>query len=329
MWPAADLRRTLVVSAAMFVLGLGAWRALDPRLPPGPFDLLHGLPGFEAIGIPARFWGYLALPMALFSAAALTRLEDETDRGRPRRLLWAAVFVSVLGFQAVSLALPFVTPKGRVVVTPKAVPERITEIRNVHGPRLSQAAELAPRVGLLEAYNLHDYIHGRIRTGSELVQSVRSVGESRVAVNSEWDGWSRIRLGFPSGAPAGTVIVLNQNFHPRWSSSEGIATRNRPGNLCVKLAKAVPDGAVLELDFHDRYSVLGSRVSFWSALAVLAIGIASGAAALARRLFRKRSRASGGASGWGETPVSLPSAPPLSRLEAPAPARPTEQAPGD
>src|SRR5262249_9135548 len=52
-FPAGDRWRMLVVSAVSFVLGLGAWRALAPWLPPGPFDLLHRLPGFVAIGIPS------------------------------------------------------------------------------------------------------------------------------------------------------------------------------------------------------------------------------------------------------------------------------------
>src|SRR5262249_1063872 len=66
------LARFLVVSGATFLVGLGAWKALGAWLPPGPFDLLHRLPGFETIGLPSRFWGLLALPLALPAAVCLT-----------------------------------------------------------------------------------------------------------------------------------------------------------------------------------------------------------------------------------------------------------------
>jgi hypothetical protein len=115
--------RFLAVSAASFVVGLGAWRALAAWIPAGPFDLLHRLPGFETIGIPSRFWGFLALPLALAAAVALRALEQDTISGRPNRLLWTGVFVFALAFQAVSLAQPFLTPRGRQHLKAARMPE--------------------------------------------------------------------------------------------------------------------------------------------------------------------------------------------------------------
>ena len=299
-FPDADRRRLILVSAIVFVLGLGSWRALSSWLPPGPFDLLHRLPGFAAIGIPSRFWGYLALPLALACAAALDLVQGETTPSRPRRALWAGVFLSILGYQLASVLPPFVSEKGRMIVQEKPAPPVIRSIRNVHGPVESQAAELSPDTGLLEAYNAHEYIEGIIREGSEIVLSASAPDGRPVPVEGSWDGWNRIRLAFPSGAPDGTRVLLNQNSHPRWGFAGGLATSNRNGNLLAVLNRDAAPGTRLDLAFHDPASALGARVSFWSALAAGAAALALSAFAFARR--RESSRASGG----GEAPVAVP-----------------------
>ena len=283
-WPREDLRRMLIVSAAMLVFGFGAWRALASWLPPGPFDLLHRLPGFMAIGIPSRFWGFLALPLALSSAIALGRLEAETSRCRPHLALWAAAFLFTLGFQAVSLVLPFVGERGRLVVKAKPVPPTVTSIRNVHGPFLSQSGELSPETGLIEAYDAHDFIQGSIREGAALVLEARGPEGQPVPVNARWDGWSRIRLVFPLGAAAGTAIVFNQNFHPRWVFTAGEAVQDARGNLAARLPNGARPGEALDLVFHDPFSALGSRVSLFSGLAVLAVALSLAGIRLADRL---------------------------------------------
>jgi hypothetical protein len=270
-FPAGDRGRLLAVSAVSFVLGLGAWRALASWLPPGPFDLLHRLPGFVAIGIPSRFWGYLALPLALAGAAAIVRLEMEPARFR--RAAWAGLFVSILGFQILSIVPPFVNERGRIVVNVEPIPAAVSTIRNVHGPHVSQAQELSPETGLIEAYNGHEFIQGRIRQGAEVVKAALTREGSAVPVAASWDGWNRIRIEFPSGAPAGTKIVLNANFHPRWSFSGGFADRDANGNLRAVLLKSAAAGAVLDLSFHDPASALGAQVSLWSAFALMAAGL--------------------------------------------------------
>jgi hypothetical protein len=306
-FPNEDRQRFLVVSAAMFVLGLGAWRALSSWLPPGPFDLLHRLPGFGAIGIPSRFWGYLALPLALACAAALDFVQGETTPARPRLALWAGVFLSVLGFQVSSILPPFVSENGRMIVEEKSVPPAIRTILNVHGPRVSQAAELFPDTGLLEAYDAHEYIQGIIREGSELVVAASTPAGKSVPVQASWEGWSRIRLAFPSGAPNGTEILLNQNSHPRWGFAGGLATSDRHGNLRAVLTRDAAPGERLEVSFHDPASAMGERVSFWSALVAAAAALALAVFAFARRLARRReaSRAGGGALPVPESPGLL------------------------
>lgn len=279
----------LIVSGAMLVFGLGAWRALASWLPPGPFDLLHRLPGFVAVGIPSRFWGFLALPLAFSSAIALRRLEAESSRRRPHLALWAGVFLFTLGFQAVSLVLPFVSERGRLVLKAKSIPPAVTTIRNVHGPSLSQSGELAPAIGLMEAYDAHDFIQGSIQEGTAIVLDARGPDGAPVPVTARWDGWSRIRLVFPAGAPAGTAIVFNQNFHPRWSLTNGEAVRDARGNLAARIPNGARPGEALDLVFHDPFSALGSRVSLFSGLAVLAAALSLAGIRLADRLRSKPS----------------------------------------
>jgi len=264
-----DRRRFLLVSAVTFVLGLGAWRALGRWLPPGPFDILHEFPGFEAIGIPSRFWGYLALPLALACAVAVRGLEQETTPARPRRLLWLVLFAFTLGFQVISLAEPFLSTTGRLIVPHAALPRAIHAIQNVPGPEGSQAELIGPTTDLIDAYNAHDYIQGEIAPGTALVLQARDSRGASIPVIAQWNGWSRIDVELPAGSPAGTRIVFNQNFHPLWSASLGLVTRNGAGNLSLRLHRPEAAGCAISLTFRDPSSILGSRVSAVSAVAFL------------------------------------------------------------
>ena len=253
--------RFLLVSAVTFLIGLGAWKALARWLPPGPFDLLHALPGFETVGIPARFWGYLALPLALAAAVALRTLEEDTCPARPRRLLWTGVFVFTLAFEATALATPFISPRGRHRLRAAALPDQIHSIENMGGPVTDQSLHITPTRGVLEAYNNHDYIRGAVAPGSELMRQTRwARGDPPLYARAEWDGWNKIVVTLPDGGGPGAVI-LNQNFHPRWRSSEAVVTHNRRGNLAVRLAQHLPPGTTVVLRFRDEWSMLGKRIS--------------------------------------------------------------------
>ena len=279
----SDLRRFVLASGLCLVLGLGAWTTLASWLPPGPFDLLRKLPGFETIGIPARFWGYLALPLSLAAAVALSSLESDACPLRPRRALWAGVFVFTLGFQALSLAPPFLSERGRRYLSVPRMPSEVRRIENMPGPVTDQAMHLTPTRGVLEAYNNHDYVQGAIAPGSELVRQTRwTAGDPPLVATAEWDGWSTIVVTLPEGGGPGAVI-LNQNFHPRWRSSAGAATQSRRGNLALRLSRHVPPGTTIRLRFRDEASLLGKRISRISAWVFLAAAAAVFAPGLRRR----------------------------------------------
>jgi hypothetical protein len=113
-----------------------------------------------------------------------------------------------------------------------------------------------------------------------------------------------MRLTFPSGAPNGTEILLNQNSHPLWGFAGGIATRDRRGNLRAVLTRGAAPGARLDLTFHDPASALGERVSFWSALAAAVAALALSLFAFARRLSRRREALRASDSGGGSVAVA-------------------------
>jgi hypothetical protein len=263
----------------VFVIGLGSLRVFGRWLPPSPFDLLHELPGFVAVGIPGRFWGYLALPLAVASAIGVRALERSgADDASP--VLWTFLFVSALGFQLVSISAPFLSPAGRRVVVQAGVPRSVSRIRIVSG-FASQASTITPTIGVLNAYNSQEYVHGDIVSGAALVRTSHDGGFGLLEATANWNGWSAIRVELPEGARAGALIVFNENFHPRWSTSIGVITRNGAGNLCLRLHDALGPGQKIDVTFRDSNSIIGGRVSLITAFcaAILGLTVVSQAAA--------------------------------------------------
>ena len=254
--PRADRQRLFAVSAAVLVLGLGS----------APFALLAWLPGFRTVAFPARFWGFLSLPFALFGAVAIREFEAEKVSPAIRWAVSSALVVSLVGFEAWALPPPFLSRLGRVPVPEVTLPAKIERIENVQEPLGSQAATILPTRGLIHAYA--DYVRGEIEPGAELVRG----GGPVVA---RWDGWNDIELAVPESA-APTHVELNQNFHPFWSSSAGTVSKTKAGNLALDLP-AVTESTSVHLSFRDPYSVLGQRVTSWSAAvtAVIVLVLAS------------------------------------------------------
>jgi hypothetical protein len=259
--PSADRRRMLAISAVVLLLGLGSSHSLGRWAPPLPFDLLAPLPGFRTVDFPARFWGYLALPFALFGAVAIRELEAKEARPLLRHALSAGLVVSLVGYQAFSLSRPFLSARARVPVPEVTLPARIDRIANVLDPLGSQSATVLPTRGLIHAYA--DYDRGEIAPGAELVRSAVGPSGETVRAAARWNGWNDIELTLP-GRPSPTRLVLNQNFHRFWSSSLGTVSRTEAGNLAL----GVPGSAAptrVTLSFRDPGSALGQRVTRWSA----------------------------------------------------------------
>src|SRR5260370_12270317 len=68
-----------------------------------PFDLLRSFPGFRTIGVPVRYWGFLALPLSLLSAMALCKFASEFGDTRRVHVWLGLVLILQVGFQAETL----------------------------------------------------------------------------------------------------------------------------------------------------------------------------------------------------------------------------------
>jgi hypothetical protein len=247
------------VSAIVFVIGLGSWRTLGRWLPPSPFDILYPLPGFRAVGIPARFWGYLALPLAICSAISIRAFDRSVVPPLHRKVVWAGIYFLTLGYLVGTLPQPFMSAAGRAVVPPAIVPSHVNSILNVLDPIGSQAATILPARGVIHAYNDHDYLKGDISPGTDLIRSVQGADPQTPPVSARWDGWNRIVVDAP--ANVGPVsIILNQNFHPVWRSSLGTLSVYGTGNMMISLPPR-PQPTVVVLSFVDPASVRGRAVS--------------------------------------------------------------------
>jgi hypothetical protein len=189
-----------------------------------------------------------------------------------------------------SLAGPFLSARGRQDSPAAPLPVKIQTIVNAEGPYASQALSLKPDAGLIRAYNDHDYLRGSIAPGAELVRSAVAADGKALPAAAEWDGWNAIVLTLPGGGGPGTIL-FNQNFHPRWTSSAGVVTRNDDGNLMLRLTAPLPAGAAIILRFHDPWSAAGKEVSRVSAWVLVAAVLVLGALELAARRRSRRAAA--------------------------------------
>jgi len=101
--PATMRRPLLVVTLVSVVLGMGSLKALHVPVWLSPFDALRPLPGFRSIGVTGRYWGFLALPLSLLSAAALWKYVAEFGEGWRLHLCLGLALIFQLGFQAETL----------------------------------------------------------------------------------------------------------------------------------------------------------------------------------------------------------------------------------
>lgn len=259
--PADERPRLLAVSLVCLALGLGSSHSLGAWAPPLPFDLLAPLPGFRTVSLPARFWGFLSLPLALLGAVAIREFEAEETSPALRFAISAGLVVSLLGFASWSLPQPFLSERARVPVPEVTLPARLDRITNELDPLGSQSATILPTRGLIHAYA--DYARGRISPGAELIRAATGPSGESVPVTAVWNGWNEIDVSRAGPAPA-TRVELNQNFHPFWSASLGAVSRTERRNLVLELPPA--DGAErVTLRFFDPWSALGLRVTRWTA----------------------------------------------------------------
>ncbi|HUI60156.1 MAG TPA: hypothetical protein VLX90_08030, partial [Steroidobacteraceae bacterium] len=274
----------LLVSAVSVWLGMGSLHLIHVPLWLDPFDWLRPLPGFRSMNVTGRFWGFLALPLSLLAAVALWRYVSSEDSALRRRLVIAGALALPLLFQAESTASAF-WPSRRY--EPAALeglyvgkPEKWLAVRAAGTARRpqQQGELISPVRAVIDCYDMDDFVRADARTGSSLIQSARIEEEEHGAQRALQAGfltWNRIRIS-PSGAfsPAregdGTLrIVLNQAYHPGWSSADCALERGPRDNLMARCSAADLAAHPVDLVFFDPVSDLGTRVSVRSWLVLM------------------------------------------------------------
>ena len=169
-----ELRLPLAVTAvASLVLGMGSLAAFGWPWLLSPFDLLRPLPGFRSIGVTARYWGFLALPLALAGAFGLAELLRERAASRRVHAWLAFAIILQVGFQTVVFVDAFRRSRP---YTPIPVAFEGAVEYAVRGRQL-QGALITPTRGVIDCYNHGDFIRPAMAPGRQLVQRVTLDGQ--------------------------------------------------------------------------------------------------------------------------------------------------------
>jgi hypothetical protein len=286
-WLVADLPATLgrpllVVSVASIVLGMGSLKGLHVPTWLSPFDLLRPLPGFRSIGVTGRYWGFLALPLSLMSAAALWKFASELRPGWRMHVCLASVLIFQLGFQAETLisqwlhSPPFSTAS---LATPfKHGPETVEYVA-IPGGHL-QGQILTPTRGVCDCYDMDDFTRAQNGPGSTLIAQVMVNGKDLISAASfkaQFVTWSHIRLhgGCATGSEPACALspstriqfTLSQAYHQGWTASGCTTSASAHGNLILDCPAENLRAASLEVVFDDPSSDWGAHISLtlWAA----------------------------------------------------------------
>jgi hypothetical protein len=266
-----ELREPLAVTAVVsFVLGMGSLGVLGWPWILSPFDLLRRLPGFRSMGVTARYWGFLALPLAMAGASGVTRLVRERGASRAVRGLLVLAMLLQVGFQAGAVASGL---RGSRTYAPAPLPPtgRPMEIEFARSGGLPQGATITPTRGVIDCYNNGDFLRPPMVPGRLLVQQVWLDDRPfhPTAFKGSFLSWSHIVVEPGASLPPGRWrVVLNQAHHRHWRSADAMVQPTPEGNLAIEWVSERGPAGPIHLVFEDPVSTLGSRVSriAWASL---------------------------------------------------------------
>jgi hypothetical protein len=259
----------LAVSFVSVWLGMGSLHAIHVPIVFSPFDWLRPLPGFRSMGVTARYWGFLALPLSLLGALALRRfiMERPDVKSLWHWLIW--VLLLQFGFQIVSLAGPALPghPCLASLVEPWSMRDG-ESVSHVFHCRKPEGEFISPTRGVIDCYDNDDFRHADTWPGSDLIESAHLEGaDTPLPVTARFMTWNRIRIEsaapMPSAANVSSSvhIVLDQAYHKFWRTNDCELSASDSGNLVVRCPADVMRNGPIELQFHDPVSELGTRTS--------------------------------------------------------------------
>jgi hypothetical protein len=225
--------------------------------------------------VTGRYWGFLALPLSLLSAAALWKTAAEL-RGWRLQLCLALVFVFQLVFQAETLVARWIhSAPWRDVPSRRYFGKGVETIDYVAiADTYMQGEVIAPTRGVCDCYDMDDFVRAQTGPGPDLVLRVMQDGTPVATAGSLLGGfasWNHIFLSAGCDTDRTVVcmapdaariqIVLKQAYHPNWHAS-GCETHAAPhGNLTLDCPAWRLEESPVELVFRDVVSDVAAHVS--------------------------------------------------------------------
>jgi hypothetical protein len=254
---------------------MGSLKSLHVPTWLSPFDLLRPLPGFRSLNVTGRYWGFLALPLSLLSAAALSRIVNEAW-GEKRWRFWIGFAVVLqLGFQTQTLLSKWApSPSYEHRDFEHAFKDGPQPIEYVTAHPKRQGELITPTRGVVDCYNEDDFIKADIDTGTQLVrQQIRDGAMIPVqpSTHAGFVTWSHIRLSLDDSSPALAAsqlngdthlqLILNQAFHPLWQADGCKVDRSAGNNLSVDCSLARWRSGAVDVQFNDALSTQAAGLS--------------------------------------------------------------------
>jgi hypothetical protein len=278
--PRAMKTPLLVVCVVSIVLGMGSLKPLHVPTWLSPFDILRPLPGFRSIGATGRFWGFLALPLSLFGAAALWRFVSESHRQRNWRVWLGVAFAFQFAFQSETFVSQwFGTSTSQAAELGDHYRRGAEEIEYVTMQNQQLQGDLiTPTRAVLNCYDLDDFIHADVEPGNRIVKAMMSNARMPMDASSargKFVSWNHMQIDVePSLVTArdqlaspptnGVQLVLNQAFNADWRANGCKTVRGANGNLVLECpADRLREGPINAV-FHNDLSSLAAEISLRS-----------------------------------------------------------------
>jgi hypothetical protein len=269
-----ERRRTWLLTACAALFGALAvgylftiWEP-KPRPLESPWTLLHRIPPFNSLRVPARFMALVVLfagALAGFGTDALLRRRDSRVKG------WLALLVAASVVDAWLVGTPnlehaFAKPPIMSAPAPAAPSGPFAQYLDLERPlRLGDDGNASTRMSVvaskgLGVVNCYEPIRppraarGRNEPGYAGEHALLGPGSLRLT------GWTPGSLTFEVNVPEATTLVVNQNFDSHFRVVEGTGDVRPEGGL---LAVRVPAGSqTLRLVYRCWAFVAGAFVGF-------------------------------------------------------------------
>lgn len=255
------LSRRAWVPALLVVLS--AWLATGYWMPVSPFVALRALPIFETLRYPERFLLLGGLFVAEVAAIGLAALLVRARRQqRARWLALGACALAVIGWGWSVWNFEVISRRASMVAAPVELDQPFAQARGNRWAQSHFTAFNRGSINCMEAFPVPMSL--RLRGDLPAEEYLASAGDGQVRRLS----WSPNRIALDVDARRPTTLLVNQNWHPGWTSSVGEVV-SVDGILGVRLAEG---RHAVTLRFLPRSALGGGLVSLTAFLGMAAVG---------------------------------------------------------